>query len=421
MRIFEKIYRNIFWLIVEFCFRLGANLVISAVIARQLGVEQYGIFQYAIGLTLAFSALSFVCGGEVLIPKLVHADTRETKQLLGNAFLLRLAFSVMAYISLITFSIATEELKSTRQLIAVLGLSILTTESFSVVTAWLQSQTNNRPKSILTSLIISIKLALIFFLYSREEKSPVNFAQIWAVEALLIATGLAFIYKKQNKEFFFCFDIRIICNLWKEGLPFYLGLLAAYFFLRLDFIMLKIFGNPYDLGLYASAIQLLSVITAFSAILVSSMAPLMIYRHESINTIQHNMLIMTGLVVGFAAFSAALANFFAPWAVPILFGEKFNQAIPVFRTLAWISILYFLDAALNVFLVKIKKGKLIIVKWLAAIIFALPSYFMLIPKYHAYGAITGSYIGYAVACFLGVYYFFRHRTNAFTSSINQSM
>ena len=78
--------------------------------ARALGVEQYGLLQYTLGLVAAFSSISFICGAEVLVPPLVTATPAERKRLLGNAFVLRQAASVVAYICLLIFAWVAEDM-----------------------------------------------------------------------------------------------------------------------------------------------------------------------------------------------------------------------------------------------------------------------------------------------------------------------
>ena len=403
MKKYNKIIRNILWMTAEYITRLVGGLVISATVARQLGVEQYGFFQYSMSLVLIFSALTFVCGAEVIVPKLVHANEKEKQSLMGNAFVLRLIFSCIAYMLLILYAAITESTKDL-ELIAILGTSLLMTEAFAVITAWLQSQTNNKPRSILVTFSILIKAIFVYALYLLDSRDPREFALAWAIESILIAFGLLIIYKKHHRELFFQFSRNNLLILLKEGAPFLASLLISYMFLRLDVFMLKNIGDLYTLGLYASASQLLLAMTAFSGILVSSMAPTMIYQNQASKYIKKNTLIITGILTIFAVTSAALISWLAPLMLPILFGDAYTNATSILIALAWASIFYFIDAALNVYLIQMKKGSWMAWKWIAAIACALPVHAYSIPRYNAYGAIAGYAAGYAVACAIGIFY-----------------
>ena len=399
-----RILPNFFWLFTEYFSRLLSSLVISAVIARGLGVEAYGLFQYAIGLVAVFSAFSFVCGAEVLVPKLVNADASQRKSLLGNAFLLRLVFSLVAYSLLVIFAWLTES-GAAFQLISILGLSILLTEAFAVVTAWLQAITRSKSRSILANIVILLKGGAVYALFLLHIKDPRIYAVIWVIESIFMAFGLFFIYKNVNKSNFFSFEIGVWMGLLKEGVPFFMAALASYLFLRLDLIMLRALGDIRDVGLYASASQLFAVVTSFSGILVSSMASLLVYQHASLRLVRRNVIYMALVLVLIATVAAASMNFVASFVLISLFGEKFQQAIPLFNILVWGAVLYFLDAALTVYIVKIKRGGLLLMKWVFSIVFSFLVYQYYIPLMGAHGAVAGYLIGYAVACLVGIFCF----------------
>ena len=143
----NPVIRNIFWLLAEHGSRIILSTLSVSLMARALGVEQYGLLQYTLGLVAAFSSISFICGAEVLVPPLVTATPAERKRLLDNAFVLRQAASIVAYICLLLFAWAAED-RSNFLLITLMGITILLNESFAVVTAWLQSQTNMKPRAV---------------------------------------------------------------------------------------------------------------------------------------------------------------------------------------------------------------------------------------------------------------------------------
>lgn len=61
-------------------------------------------FQYAISVVLMLASFSLVCGSEVIVPRLVHANKFQELRLIGNAFALRMIASCIAYIVMLVFS-----------------------------------------------------------------------------------------------------------------------------------------------------------------------------------------------------------------------------------------------------------------------------------------------------------------------------
>ncbi|TNH13521.1 hypothetical protein FHQ23_11920 [Testudinibacter sp. TR-2022] len=396
----KKIVSNIGWLLLEHGSRLIFALLSTSLLARGLGVEQYGLFQYALNLILVFMSISFICGAEVIVPMLVNASAKRRRLILGNAFYLRLFFSILAYVFLVSF-VYISNTREQFYLILILGLILLVSEAFSVVTAWLQSQTNIKPKTILvisTSLIKCLIVALLFFFNVVD---PIYYAFAWVFEAGFIAFGLICIYKNISKSNFFYFSKPMFFYLLKKGFPFFIALLLMYSFLRLDVIMLRHFSDLVTLGLYTSANQLLLSIVAVSPILAMSLAPAFVYEKSIIN-IKRNIIYITIFMVVVSLLIAVIMNYLSPIIIPLLFGHKFNGAIPIFSYFLWVMTLYFINEGLNVYFIRMQLGRMLIFKWLLVLLGALIAYWYFIPLYGAYGAIIGYSIGYSVACIFSV-------------------
>lgn len=381
---------------------MALGLLVAGIMARQLGVEQYGLFQYALGLVAMFSSISFICGAEVLVPMLTTASDKERQSIVGNAFVVRLFFSVIAFTALLLFAFLTEEQK-VFYLIALLGITILFAESFAVVTAWLQSQTNSRPRSILVMCSLVLKASFMGLLYYFDNSNPLHFALVYILDPITIAAGLLFIFYKGTGQTFFNYSFHIAYDLFKKGLPFFLGLMVMFVFQRLDLIMLKHLSDLQTLGYYAASLELLKSITAFSGMLAFSMAPLLVYRQSDIITIKKNILKIVLIMAIVAVIGAIVVQIFAPIFVPLLFGDQYQDSISILCALVWVSILLFANEGLNIYLLKMQKGSLVTIKWLLALLVAAPAYWFLIPVYDANGAIIGFALSYLFICLFGFY------------------
>lgn len=394
----NKITKNIFWLLLEQGSRIVFGLAGAAILARQLGVEQYGLFQYALSLSIIFMSISYICGAEILVPALVDANKKEQKAFMGNAFVVRLVFSILAYFALLLFAVLTEK-AAQFYLIALLGTSILFSESFGVITAWLQSQTNSKPRSILVMLAALIKFVLLASLFFVGVTNPMFYGLAWALEIILLALGLCVVYFKLNRSWFFSYSFPVAYGLFKQGLPFFLGLMAMFVFLRLDMVMMRNLTDLHSLGQYAAATQLLNNVLALAPILVMSMAPSMIYSTNK--NIKQSIAKICVVLFVVALLCALMIQLLAPYIIPILFGAKYQAAIPIWSALSWAACLFFLNEGLNVYLIKIKRGDLVTIKWLMVLAVAVCAYYYLIPAYQAYGAVMGYAIGYGVSCLFG--------------------
>lgn len=404
----RKILKNIFWLLAEHGTRMALSLIATAILARQLGVEQYGVFQYALSLVAIFISLSYICGSEVLVPMLTTSSMEYHQKILGNAFVVRFFFSVIAYLFLLLFAFLTEE-PQVFYLIALLGITILYSESLGVVTAWLQSQTNSRPRSILVMASLVIKTGAMGSLYYFDFNSSIFYATAHIVASLIVAFGLLIFYYTKTNQMLFNYSFPVAYELFKKGLPFFGGMIAMFAFQRLDIVILKNFSDLYSLGQYAAATEMMRSVMALSPILVMSMAPIMVYKHNKFSKIRKNIILICMVMLMVSLLTSAIINLLAPSLVDLLFGSGYVETASILTVLVWTSCLIFLNEGLNIYLLKLGRGDLVSIKWVLAIMIALPVYWYCIPLYGAYGAVIGYGAGYLLTCLFGIWKLFSRR------------
>lgn len=397
-----KIIKNISWLLVEHGVRIVSGIFQAAILARVLGVENYGYYQYILSLIFIFASISYINPAEIMVPKLTNASKTDRKILMGNGFFIRLFFSIVSYLFLIIFVFLSDgELQF--KLAVVLGLTILFTEPFGIVTAFLQSQTIIKYRSILTINNSILRIIIILLLYIFDVKYIYIYALVAVFVEILLAVGLIFAYKRINDNLFFCYDFKIAVDLIKQGFPFFVGIVFMCIFWRLDIIMVRYFSDGNTLGLYTSANQLLMNVVAISPIIATSFAPLFIYKFNDIKTVKQNVYKLSMLMFIISVVTVVLMYLLAPFFINIIFGSKFDNATKIFQILLLTLPFRFVNEALNIYIIKMKFGKIMIYKWLIVLAGAIISYIYLIPKYDMIGAASGTGFGYFLACVFGIW------------------
>lgn len=398
----RKIIKNILLLIVEHGARVVSSLLITAILARQLTIEDYGYFQYALNLVMVFSSFCFVCGAEVLVPSLVNVDSNNRKKVLLNVFYIRAIASLIAYALLIVFAFSFNN--ENFYLFLILGLILILGEPFQIVTAVLQADTNIGSKIKVTLFSLFIKLSLLISLYFLNIKDECLFSIAWVLEYLSTALGLFLIFYIKYGNPVGDFDKKIFLIYLKKGLPFFYSLLAMYLFIRMDMLMLKKLGTEYELGLYSASVQLGLVVTAISPILVMSLAPSLVYKHAVEAVVKRNVIIISLLMFIFSIALVLLLHIILPYIINLLLGDKFKNSYDILYWYLLASSLLFFDNGLNIYIMKINKGYLAGVKWLLSLVVALVLYWIFIPKYGSYGAVIGYFGGYLTASIIGIFY-----------------
>ena len=284
----------------------------------------------------------------------------------------------------------------------ILGFSILLDEAFGIVTAFLQSQTMIKYRSVISITLLITKMAVLLMMYFCGVKNIYFYSLVYISDSFIMPFALLYIYNFINKELFFTFDFCEIKKLLKEALPFFGGIIFMCIFWRMDVIMVKKFTDDFILGIYTSALQLLVAITAVSSIIAMSFAPLFIYKFNDIKIIKRNTLVLTLGIFFLASFTSIAVYFLAPFFISLIFGAKFSSAIEIFRYLLFILPFIFVNEALNLYIIKMKLGKFLIFKWALALTGSVLSYLYFIPLYGVIGAVIGLGFGYFLTCIFGV-------------------
>jgi polysaccharide biosynthesis protein len=396
-----KVAKNIFWLLSEHGVRIAGGVVTASILARVLGVERYGIFQYILGLVVIFKSLSYINSAELMVPKLAIADGAERRCLMGSGFFIRAFFCIAAYIAFLTFVYFSNDIK-VFHLALILGFCILLDEAFSIVTAFLQSQTMIKYRSALYICFTIAKVALLASLFWLGVTNIHIYALTYMLESVCMALGLLLIYKILNKNLFFAFNFDKTLSLLKEGLPFFVGICFMCVFWRADIVATRYLSDGTSLGLYASAAQLFTSVTAMAPIIAASFAPLFVYKFNELRIVKKNIWLLACAMSVLAIFTSAAIYFLSPSLIGLIFGAKFSGAVEIFRYLLFILPLIFLNEALNLYIIKMKLGKLLIYKWGLALGSAVAAYLYFIPLHGAVGTVIGLAAGYLVACIFGV-------------------
>ena len=402
----RSILFNVLWLLIEYGTKLILALVFNGILARALGVEEYGVFQYSISLVTMFSAFSFICGAEVIVPRLVNANAYKRRIILGSAFNVRLLFSFIGYIALLIFSYFQVSIREF-YVITITGLVLFANEPFSVVSAWLQANTNSRPKSIFVIMGSLIRCSFAFVLYQLSMQDAIYYSIIWVIDAYILAIGLFYFYRKYNHEYFFYFSLRKSLFFLKRGLPFFIGLLFMYSFLRMDVFFLKEYVKPIDMGLYTASLQLFNTVIMLAPIISISLAPKLIYSINDRKKIKKRVFFISIAMASLSIFGSIIAYFLSDYAIAILFGNEFHGVSDIFKYMLFIIPLYYFNEGINLYFIKYKLGRCLTYKWLLALLVSLVLYPFTISTYGVWGAIIGlggCYISILVYSILLLFY-----------------
>jgi polysaccharide transporter, PST family len=396
---------NIVWLGLERLTQIAVAIVISGLLARYLGPDAFGKWQYANTLLLVIAPVTWVCGAEILVPTIVHRPPTETGAVLGSAFVLRMTVSLLALALTWAWIAAGFIDPLVGAMLAGLAVTLLFREPFiGVINAWLQSMTYSKPQLLASMSAAIVKAALVYALV-RMAAGASSFGWLWALEAAGIGAALVLYYmRRHDGKLGWRFDRALFRHFASAGTVFWIGLIGMYLFLKLDRLMLAHRISFAELGLYSAAQQLNENWIALALMLSQTIAPAFVYRVQDKAQLRRNMMRLFAMTAALMIAGAAVLDALAGFIIARVFGPNYAGAADIFRWAVWLSVPAGIEAIGNLVVLKYQAKYVLLSKWLFALAVAFAVNLFAIPRYEGYGALVGLAAGYAAAACVNFYY-----------------
>lgn len=343
---FVRLLKNASWLLGEKVMRAGIVLVVGIWMARYLGSEQFGVFNYALSFVALFSIVASLGLDGVVIRELV--DKPEHKNtILGTAFGLRLSGALISILCLTiaTFYIAKDS--ATNIIIYIIaGASLF--QALNVVDMYFQSKVMGRYSvyASIISLILSgvLKIALIFL-----GADLIFFALSVPVEAAILALAYLYLYSVYQKNYEYAsrhqfnwkFDSGLASSLLKQSFPLMLSGGASIINMRMDQVLLGSMTNFSVVGNYAVAVRLSELWFVLPGVIGASIFPSIIESKKRGSEIYADRVtIIIKTMALFAIPFAILVTIFSSPIINLLYGPQYQDAAFYLAVHIWSGVPY---------------------------------------------------------------------------------
>lgn len=399
----RKVAGNLLWMLGERGLQVAAGIGIVAMLARGLGPEGFAHFQYAQAIVTIAASVALICGGEVIVPRLVGlSSSLEQHRLLAHAFVLRLAGAMLGYALMCGYLLAAAPATQTWEAALLLGLAILLREPAGVVNAWMQAHTHNRPGTVFSLIALSIKLGLAGLVFALGLSSVPAFAAAIAVEPVILATLLAMYYFARIEHRRVAFDRALASELVRGGALFWASFMMMMGARRVDQLILQPAVSLTEFSAYAATMQILDNFTVVAAIVAAGIAPAYVYSRTEPAAARTNVIRIAAGMTALGVAGAATIALASPWIVRLLYGAEFAMAIDLLRIAALASALVFADVGLTLLPVYLRRPDWIACKWALVLATTLAFDLWAVPRHGAWGAIGGYALANGVAVLFGI-------------------
>jgi PST family polysaccharide transporter len=395
----RQVAGNLAWMLMERCLQVAGGIGIVAMLARGLGPEGFAHFQYAQAVAYIAASVALICGGEVVIPRLVaNSDPVAQHRLVVHAFGLRFGAAVLAYLMIGAFMLITGQGPEIWVPAMVLGISVLLREPSGIVTAWMQAHTRSRPNAVINITSLIVKASGVGLLFWLGIQSVPAYAAAIAVEAVLAALLLGLFYLAQAPKTPVAADAGLAGELFRNGALFWVSFMLMMGSRRVDQLLLKPLVPLSEFGAYAATMQVLDNFVTVASIVAAGIAPICVYAQPTLAMARRNILRIAVGMVAIGAAGGIIIAALAHWIIHLLYGSAFESAAHLLQLAALASSLVFADVALTLLPVYMRRPQLIAIKWGIMFVATVVIDMISIPRLGARGAI----LGYAVANLLAI-------------------
>ncbi|MGV0107906.1 Membrane protein involved in the export of O-antigen and teichoic acid [Nostoc sp. DSM 114160] len=396
----RAIIANTGWLFADRILRMGASLVVGVWVARYLGVQQYGLFNYALAFVALFSPIFTLGLDDVVVRHLVRQSSNK-EEILGTTFWLKFLggiASVLLAVSTMFFLGEHETLKI--WLVVILGTAGVFRAS-DTIELWFQSQVQSKYTVIAknTAFLLNtvIKIALIL------TKAPLlAFALVTLAEFVMSAIALLIVYQiKGSSLWLWRWSIAAAKTLLKESLPLIFSGFAIMIFMRIDQVMLGQMIGDSEVGVYSAAVRISEIWYFIPGAIVSSVAPAIYAAKEKSESLYYQRIgQLLSLMTCISLAIALPMSFLSDNIIMVMFGSGYADAGAILAVHIWTSFFVFMGLATSPWFIAEGLNHVSLGKTLFGAILNIILNLLLIPKYAGLGAAIATIISQAAAAFI---------------------
>lgn len=394
---FKKILGNSMWSIMQNIITLLVSMIVSAIIARYLGTDGYGLVNYVVSVVMLFTSFSTL-GMETFVVKDVVDEKNDTGNVIGTSFVIRfIGGIILLIISQVTLYVLSPNDIMIQILGAIMGACMLF-KSFEVIEYYFQSQMKlkvNALIKIITLLIVSTcKILVAVF-----NLGPIGYMCTYLVDAI-IAGLLLLIYFKTHEKIKWKFNKDYAKSLLKKCWYIAISGLMITIYMRIDQVMLgSMLPDKSQNGIYSAAVKIAEMWYFIPLAIIASFKPSIMKSKSNHNEKEYLRLIqrLYDLVAIIGIVCAIGITIISPLAIRILYGEAYAQSAQILSISVWAGLFATLGSARSVWLVTENLQKYTIAYTLAGCIINVGLNALLIPYYGAFGAAFATLIAQGIS------------------------
>lgn len=402
----KVIFKNMSWLVISQIIASICGFIWTILMARYLGVSDYGI----IGFAIAFSGILSIivdCGISTHIVRHIATDRNTAPKYLGNALPLKSVFACLTFaITLIILMVMGAD-ETTIFVTLLFTLEMVFKSFIGLLNGSFQAFEEGKYQGIGNTLASVLLLAFILITIFTD-LGIYGISIAYVLSNLLVLIYEYWALKKHIALPKFEFDKSFCKEITILSLPFAAtGILYSIYY-SIDIVMLTNIVGNYASGIYSATYKLISVLTLFQGVYGAVIFPVMSKYFKNDKNI---------LVVSFEKSVKYLTLVTLPFAVGTMFysldiiqlfyGAEYDPSASVLSILMWTVCLLFINSACITLLNASHKEFTVTKIYLIAAIFNVGLNLLIIPYFSYDGAAVTTVLSDSLILILSLYVIIR--------------
>lgn len=391
----HKLFENSGWLLLDKLSKLFPGIIVLALIARHLGPQEFGIWNYGLALTLIVGSLAMMGTDKIAVKEFIHQEQRE--DVIVNTLVgMRLVAGLVCMLISMGFVLLTKRNNPLYFYCTLFSSLNVVLQSFDVLDYFYQVKHTVKqvilPKVTVFLLFCIIKLAVIFL-----DGTLLAFLWVSLLE-LVVTYGVIMIRYRRSLPAIkkLRIDLALAGTLLTEGWPLIFSNLVVVLLVKVDLVLLDALASPAQVGEYVSAAKISELWYALPTVISVAMLPgLMTKRNSDRKAYVEMVEKWQRLSFWTSVAIAAGVMCTAPVIVPFLYGSRYAAASHILMIHIWASVPVFLNAVFVQYMFIEGQYKMYLYSNVAGLIVNVVVNLVLIPVMGGVGAAIATVVAYA--------------------------
>ncbi len=385
------------WMLFDKFFILALNLVVTVKIANYYGSTDYGVYEYAVSVVAIFEILVTFVDGRVIKKRYVSEDAGK---LVWTATITRLLFAFVSLIGGCVYLLLNDNNYDYKLIFFILLINAIVFN--------LRFGMQNRYEYLLKSkkVIIASNIALTIggFLQLLAVHYHLPITYIAIITTLSSVICLSIVYFQYRTEFGCGFgntiDKSLIKAILLESTPLAVAASCAIIYSRSGSIMIGNMLTKADVGIYAIAIKLITIVQIGIAPIRESVYPKLIELYNKDKKLYVTKYIQITAITSWLYIIIVLMSFvLLPYAFNFL-DQEYSKAFPIYQ-IAVLSSFFMYNATLRAgHYTLINKGSILMYSQVISVVVNVILNYLLIQHIGIYGAALATVITQGISLLL---------------------